>query len=227
LCEVIDKKMNIVTGRVDLVLLDTNYLTSGRYGIFSPASILSSGSTTTQLVIQNSYGTTAPAIEKDKWVDYIGEDILIHNTTYSTTYTATILGFDPSDATKMNITAIGGAPPAGYIVDIINYPPSADPEESILYKSIHCFSGPQVAVTGGVSATQFTVGGGDISKFFVNAQIKVHTVDFSIESPEVVIESISGTTITTRTSLGFTPTASYKVSLIGFSQDLGSSYRYL
>lgn len=227
LCEVIDKKMNIVTGRVDLTIIDTNYLSTGRYGIFSPSSILASGSTTTQLVIQNSYGTTAPAIEKDKWVDYIGEDILIHDITYTTTYTATILGFDPSDDTLMNITTIGGAPPAGYIIDIINYPASASPEEALLYKSIHCFSGPQVAVTGGTSTTSFTVGAGDVSKFFVGCQIKVHLGDYSTESPEVYVESIVGTTITTRTSLGFTPTSSYLVSLIGFSQDQGPSYRYL
>lgn len=227
LCEVVDKKMNIVTGRVDLTLVDTNYNTTGRYGIFSPSSMLASGSTTTQLVIQNSYGTTAPEIEKDKWVDYIGEDILIHDITYSTTYTATILGFDPSDDTIMRITTIGSPPPAGYIIDIINYPSSSDPTESLLYKSIHCFSGPQVAVTSGVSATQFSVGAGDISKFFVGSQILVHNDDYSSVSNEVYVESIVGTTITTRSTLGLTPTSSYLVDLIGFSADQGSAYRYL
>lgn len=227
LCEVIDKRMNIVTGRVDLTIVDTNYLADGRFGIFSPSSILSSGSTTTYLKIQNSYSTVAPFIEKDKWVDYIGEDILIHNTTFTTTYTATILGFDPADDTKMLISTIGGSPPAGYIVDIINYPASPDPADSLPYKSIHCFSGPQVAVTSGASVTKFSVGLGDISKFFVGAQISVHNDDYSSVSPDVYVESIVGTTITTRTSLGFTPTSSYLVDLIGFSADEGPAYRYL
>lgn len=227
LCEVVDKKMNIITGRVDLVLVDTNYLTEGRYGIFSPSSILSSGSTTTYLKIQNSYGTTSPFIEKDKWVDYIGEDILIHNTTYSTTYTATILGFDPSDDTKMLISTIGGSPPAGYIIDIINYPASADPEESLVYKSIHCFSGPQLDVATGVSTISFTVSAGDALLIFEGAKILVHDTTYSSVSPEITVESVSGTTITTRESMTFVPTSSYKVDIVGFVADQGAAYRYL
>ena len=127
----------------------------------------------------------------------------------------------------MLISTIGGSPPAGYIVDIINYPASPDPADSLPYKSIHCFSGPQVAVTSGASVTKFSVGLGDISKFFVGAQISVHNDDYSSVSPDVYVESIVGTTITTRTSLGFTPTSSYLVDLIGFSADEGPAYRYL
>lgn len=227
LCEVIDKRMNIISGRVDLTLVDTNYLADGRFGIFSPASILSSGSSTTFLKIQNSYGTVAPAIEKDKWVDYIGEDILIHSLDRSVNYTSTLLGFDPADDTKMLISTIGSSPPAGYIVDIIDYPASNDPFESILYKSIHCFSGPQIAVTSGASSNQFSVGAGDVAKLFVGAQIKVRNADFTSESPEVYIDDITGTTVTTRTSLGFTPTSSYVVDLIGFSSDSGACYRFV
>ena len=66
--------MNIATGRIDLTLVDTNYSTEGRYGIFSPASIVGVGSTPTELVITSSYGTAAYEIEKDKWTGYIGEN---------------------------------------------------------------------------------------------------------------------------------------------------------
>lgn len=226
LCEIADKKMNIVTGRVDLMIVDTNYFTEGRYGIFSPASILGSGSTGTELNIVASYATTGFELEKDKWTGYIGEEILIHNNDWSLTYNSVLRGFDPSDPSIMLIDDIGVSLAAGFIVEIIQYPASASPTDSLKYKSIHCYFDPTIDITAGSSQTVFTVGAGDVGKLFVGATILVHNPDFTEESPEVKIESISGTTITVDTALGFTPGATHDIELIGFVDDGGSAYRY-
>lgn len=227
LFEVIDKKMNIFTGRVDLQLVDTNYLSDGRYGIFSPASIIGTGSTTTQLVITQSYATESYELEKDKWVPYIGQPIKIRNESWSTTYDSFVRGFDPADPSIMLIDPIGGSPTAGMIVELSPYPNVADAEYARLSKSTFCYFDPTVAVTGGASQLSFTVGAGDVGKLFVGGTVLVHDDDFSDISPEVKVESISGTTITVDTELGFTPTSSHFVELIGFSIDSGSAYRYL
>lgn len=226
LCEVIDKKMDIFKGTVSLTVLDTSYLASGRYGTFSPSSIIGTGSTTSSIVITDSYNTTFPEIEKNKWEDIIGQNIYIHNDDYTTTYSTMLLGFDPSDNYSMLINPIGGAPTAGMIVDVAFYPSSAIAFEQRLLKNIFCFTDPSIAVTSGVSVTEFVVGGGDISKFLVGATILLHNVDWSSVSPEVKITEINTNNIVVDRTLGFTPSSSFTVELIGFI-DGGQPYRYM
>lgn len=227
LCEIVDKKMNIATGRIDLTLVDTNYSTEGRYGIFSPASIVGVGSTPTELVITSSYGTAAYELEKDKWTGYIGENLLIHDANWTTTYNTVLRGFDPSDPTIMLIDSIGVSLSAGFIVEIEQYSSSSNPEDSIKYKSIHCYFNPTISVASGTSNTVFSVGAGDVSKLFVGATIMVHDDDFSDYSPEVKVTDIVGTTVTVSASLGFTPSSSHYIEYVGFSSDEGPAYRWL
>jgi len=226
LCEVIDKRMNIITGTVDLTIIDTSYLSSGRYGIFSPASILGSGSTTSSLILTDSFGTAAPDIEKNKWQDYIGQRILIHNDTFSTTYTSRILGFNPSNDYEMLIDPIASAPPAGYTVDIEFYPAGVDPEINFVLKNVFVFSDPSVPVVSGSSDKVFTVGAGDAGKFLVGATVLLHNDSWSVQSPEARVTGISGTQITVDRSLGFTPSSIHTIELIGFP-DGGPAYRYI
>jgi hypothetical protein len=226
LCEVIDKRMNIFNGTVDLVIIDTSYLASGRYGIFSPASKLGVGSTTTSLIITDSYGTAAPEIEQNKWQDYIGQNILIHNEDFSVTYSSKILGFNPSNPYEMYIDPIAASPAAGFIVDIAFYPASVDPELNFVLKNVFVFADPFVKIGSGVSDKIFTVGAGDVGKFLVGATVLLHNADWSIISPEVKVSAISGTQITVDRSVGFTPSSLYTVELIGFP-DGGPAYRYI
>lgn len=226
LCEVIDKRMNIINGTVDLTIIDTSYLSSGRYGIFSPASILGSGSTTSSLILTDSFGTVAPDIEKNKWQDYIGERIYIHNDTFSTTYTSRILGFNPSNDYEMLIDPIASAPSAGFTVDIDFYPSAVDPEINFVLKNVFVFADPSVPVVSGVSDKIFTVSAGNIGRFVEGATVLLHTDSWSVQSPEAKIDDITGTQITVDRSLGFTPSSIHTIELIGFP-DGGPAYRYL
>lgn len=226
LCEVIDKRMNIMTGTVDLTIIDTSYLTSGRYGIFSPSSILGAGSTTTSLIITDSYGTVYPDIEKNKWQDYIGQNILIHDSNYSITYSSQILGFNPSNPYQMYIDPIASAPSAGFIVDIEFYPASVDPKIDFTLKNVFVFADPSVPVTSGINDFSFNVSLGNAAKFTIGATVILHNSDYSSQSIEAKVSSITGTQITVDRSLGITPSSLYQVELIGFP-DSGYAYRYL
>lgn len=226
LCEVVDKRMDIKTGKCDLVIVDTNYLVDGRYGIFSPSSIIGSGSTTSKIIITDSFGTAFPEIERNKWVSYIGMNLHIHSADWSTSYSSRLLGFNPSNPYEMIIEPIAAAPISGWIVDISNYSSSADDNIDRVYKSVFCFADPKVDVVSGVSTTEFVVGGGDVSKFRVGAQIMLHNASWSSVSPDVRVLEINTNNIVVDKSLGFTPSSSYDVELIGFN-DSGSSYRYL
>lgn len=223
LCEVINKRMDIKSGKVDLTLLDTGYLTSGRYGIISPSSILDSGSTATTLVITDSYGIPAPLIEKSKWLPFIGKRILIRDIAWANTYESVLLGFN-SDY-EMQIVDIGISPAAGLIVEVPPYPSGTDPDADALYKNIFVYFDPIVQVASGTDAFTFDVGGGDISKFMVGQTIRIRKFDWSTYSDEIKIASISGNTLTTNKTIGFTPDNTYYVDIIGF-QDGGAAYRY-
>jgi hypothetical protein len=226
LCEVVNKSMNIVNGTVDLTVIDTSYLAAGRYGIFSPSSVLGSGSTTTSLIITDSFGTVAPEIEKNKWQEYIGENILIRSDNYAVQYNSKLLGFDPANNYRMLIDPIPSAPPAGYLVDVQFYPASVNPAVNLKLKNVFVFADPSVPVVTGIDTKNFTVGAGDIGKFTVGATIMLHNADYSSMTPEVRVSAISGTQITVAQPLGLTPSSSYTVELIGFP-DGGPAYRYI
>lgn len=223
LCEVINKRMDIKSGKIELTLLDTGYLTSGRYGIFSPSSVLGSGCTSTSLVITDSYGIAAPLIEKSKWVNFIGKRIFIRDIEWANTYDSVLLGFN-SDY-EMKIKNIGVSPTAGMIVELPPYPSGTNPDDDALYKNLFVYFDPVVPIDSGADAFTFDVDAGDIGKFLVGQTILIRKFDWSTVSDEVKIESIVGNTITTNNTIGFTPDNTYYVDIIGFI-DGGAAYRY-
>lgn len=226
LCEIVDRKLDIKSGRVSLTLVDTNCLVSGRYGIVSPSSRIGSGSTTTSLVITESFGTVAPQLERDKWTDYIGEAIVIHNDDYTIRYDSRILGFDPSDSSKLLIQAVSTPPVSGMVVKVPDYPSSTDAAINRTYKNIFVFTNPTVFVDAPVDSVSFDVDPSDVSKFLVGATIEVHNFDYTNRSGELRVLSVSGNTITTSSDLGFTPQAGDLIDFIGYP-DFGDSYRFL
>jgi hypothetical protein len=225
--EIINKKLNWRTGAISLSLLDTNFNQSVRYGVWSPATILGAGSTTTSLVLTLSYGQAAPKKERDKWSFYIGKQIVVHSYDWSTQYLTRITGFDPSDDQRLLVEAMPAAPLAGWEITLPEYD-DIEPTDSRIYKSIHPFWTPQIEIVSGISQTQFTVAALDAAKLFVGGIVRVHDYSYSIDSGLVSkkITGIAGTTITCE-SLGFTPVAGQFVDLIGFVSDEGAPYVWL
>jgi hypothetical protein len=225
LYEVQNKTMNLKTGEVTLDLLLTNFALNGRYGIVSPNSYVGTGSTESVIVIEDSFSTTAPALEKDKWTDYIGLTIMVRSLDWTFTEETTLVGFSESDPYQMLVSPpLSVAPSAGYLIDLPVYPTTTDSSTNFLYKIIHCYFDPQLTVVTGTSSTVFTVSAPDAAKMFVGSVIRVHSEDFSVDSGEVNVSNITSTTITVDASMGFTPSAGQLIDLVGFP-DLGKPYR--
>jgi hypothetical protein len=225
--ECTNKSMNWKTGAIKLQLTDTTFSQSIRYGVWSPTSDIDSGSTTTEVIIKDSFGTSFPKIERDKWLNYIGKDLLIHSKDYSTQYSTVLKGFSSSDPYKMIVEPALPAPPAaGFRVDVAKYNDITGGDTFL--KSVHVYIDPTVNVVSGTSSTSFDVGLGDVSKFFVGSLVRVHNQDFSVDSGNTgkKVTNITGTTITVE-DLGFTPSASDLVDLIGFAIDEGQPYAWL
>ena len=233
LFEVVDRSLSIKDGNVALKLisgLGTNI--TDRFATIAPSSLVSTGSTTSEIIIQDSYGALYPGNEKLKWADYVGLPIIIHSYDWSVQGSTTIIGFDPVNPYKMLVSpALGFSPLAGYSVEIDNYPTSTDASVNQMYKNVHAYLGYSLSVVTGISTTQFTVSPTDIAKFLPGGTVRIHnaayTIDSGTDTDHFVLTADSGTnTVTLKTALTFTPATGQIIDLIGYA-DGGGAYRFV
>lgn len=229
LFEVLNKTLDNKTGETSFDVVNTAFGVNDRFGLISPASIVSTGSTTTKIRLKKSYSTQSYERESSKWGDYLGQNIQVRSEDFSTVYTTTIKGFDNLEPQGMLVDALPGVPSEGWIVEAVAYPNSTDPTIEKDWKNRHAFFSPQVLVTATVGAspqTKFEVGAGDVAKFFVGAQLRVHNYDYSEDAPEALVIAIVGNEIEIDTAAGFSIGTSHFIDLIGFP-DQGAAYRIL
>lgn len=224
LMEVQNKILDTKTGEVTVDVVNTVFGVSDRYGLISPSSQTGAGSTTTKLILKKSWSTKSFERESKKWNGYLNQNIIVHNEDFSTVYTTTIRGFDNNDPQGMSVDPIPAPPGEDWIIQCVEYPSSTDQAEEAFWKQRHAFFSPRVAVVAGVSNQRFTVDSGDVGRFFIGSVIRVHTYDFSSDSPEVTVTDIQGNDILTDKSLTFTPDSTFVVDLIGFP-DKQQAYR--
>lgn len=229
LFEVTNRSLDIRTGNITLDLIDTNLDYSERFGVVSPSSILT-GAGSNYVVIDDSYGAKFPGEEWKKWINYLGEKIRVHSTDFTVDQTVTLDSQDSSNLNKFYVTpSFSPIPSVGHVMEIGAYPDNTDAADNALSKSVFTFLSPTVDVTAGSSSTSFTVGLTDSLKFVVGGFIRVHSIDYTVDSGTTLlsVETINTGTgvITTNKTLGFTPAAGQKVDLIGF-KDGGQAYRF-
>jgi len=233
LMEVINKSINLKGGPtpVTLTLLDTGFGIDGRFFVISPNSFIASGATTTNIPLKASFGTTAFEVEGAKWVNFVGQQIRVRNQGYTFDETVRFIQFLPGAPSTLVVSpALSSPPPEDFLVDLPDY---ADSELQQKMKTIHGFIDPVVTVVSGISTTSFTVSLANSLLFFVDAFIRVHSVDFTdnstpgtVDDDAQVVSVDTGTGIIVVTKdLGFTPVAGNIVDLIGFAEDDGLPYR--
>lgn len=236
LYEVINRTLDFASATTSLqVEGGTGAEVTDRYATISPSSQVTGDSTSSQLIIEDSYGALFPGQEYLKWQAYVGLDVRVHDANYTNVGTTTFTGFDPSNSFAMNLSpALGFTPSSGYIVDICQYPTSSDPTDQLMYKVIHAFLDPTTAVTSGVDHFSFNVGVGDESRFVAGFPVLVHNTNYSTVSPETTIVSIVGTLVTVADDLGFTPDNTMQAELTSFpdagtgpSGQTGQPYRLI
>ena len=221
--EVTNRSINLKTGKASLDLSDTNLSTRARYGVWSPASIIGAGSTTSNIVLTRSFGTTELELERDKWADYVLQDVTIRSVDHSVIYNTTIIGLSPSNPNILIVNPpIASAAIEGFIIESPIYNDTTK-NEMKYYKALHCYFNPQVEATGGTTST-IEVGVGDVDKFITGSPVRIHLDDYS-EDAETSVTDVTGTTITLNKTLSFAVTSSHLIDLIGF-KDKGSPYRW-
>jgi len=225
--QVIDRSFDFKAGNVQLQLQgNAGTSVSDRYATISPSSNTDVGCTTTSLILKDSFGSIFPGDEGMKWQNYIGLTIHVHSVDYSVSDVVTLTGVSTTNNYLLTCSALSFTPAADYIVDIADYPSSTNPTVNAFYKTMHVFLSPTVAIVTGVDQRNFTVSGGDVGKFFVGSIVQVHSVDYSVDSGEVLVVTIVGDQVTVDTPLGFTPAFGQVIDYIGFS-DRSAAYRLI
>ena len=226
LMEIQNAQKDFKTASVVIDVVNTVFGVGDRYGLISPSSKVGVGSTTTKVILKKSWSTKPFHKESKKWTDgnYIDQKIIIHNEDWTIVYETSIRGFDSADPQGMLVDVLPAAPLEDFIIQCPEYPNDSDPTVLAFWKQRHAFFSPRVAVVTGVSNTRFTVASGDVARFFIGSIIRVHNYAFTVDSPDVTVVDIIGNDILTDDSLGFIPTSSEIVDLIGFP-DKQQSYR--
>ena len=224
---VTNKSLDAKTGDVKLSLTDTNFDDSERYGFIAPSSVVGTGSTTTAVIITDSFGELFPGDEYKKWQDYVGLPIVVHSEDYSFSEEVTLSRVDTSNKYKLVIdptTPLSIPPTAGMIVEIPNYPTDTNPATNAKYKAVHAHLGATVSTVGAADDTHFEVGAGDIGKFVEGDTVRIRNEDYTNDSGELTVVAIAGNIVEVSATMGFTPTTAHVVEAMGFA-DGSKTYR--
>jgi len=220
--QIFNRQMNLKTGEVKLLLVNSIYNVDGRYIVIAPASDTATGATTTNIPLKRSYSTSLLDEENEKWQRLIGERVRVRSKDFIYNEETTFIGFRDDQVNTMIVDTLSLAPGVDYIVEPSDYDESSSSINS-LTKSIHGSFNRQLTVLAGISSTVFTVV--DPSELLEEMVIRIHSEDFTKDSGEVEIIDITGTSITVE-DMGFTPTGTDLIDRIGYT-DNGDPYLYL
>lgn len=119
LWEVENKSINLKTGDIVISLTDTSFDKDARYGLIAPASIIKSGISGTQFVIQSSYFARDGENEYKKY-DNLGQfSVRVRSSDFSTVGTALIESFSGNTVTLQS--DLGFTPTSGMIMELDDY----------------------------------------------------------------------------------------------------------
>lgn len=123
--QVLNKQLDIKTGKVQLSLTDTNFSTAARYCLISPTSKIKSGSNATAFVIESSFTSVYGANEYLKWKRF-GEFICRVRSPDGTTRNGTALVNTVNTNSITLQASLGFTPQAGDLLEFSTYNDATD-----------------------------------------------------------------------------------------------------
>jgi len=226
--EIINKSMDIKTGDIKFICLDTSYSLEARYATIGPSSKIDAGSTLTTLVLKDSFGNVGS--ERDKWSGFLNEDIRVISSDFTYDETTTFLGFSPSNPNAIIVSALPSLPSEDFVIELRKYDNGSDATLNGNQKALHAYMNPQLEIDSGVSESSFNLVAGDELLLIKGQPVRVHNEDYSTDSnpnqsdEDVIVVDVSGSLVTLSRDIGFIPSNGDKVDLVGFL-DGGKPYR--
>lgn len=133
LFQVIQKSLDIKTGDVTLVVLDTNFSGDARYGYISPASEISAVTSDKTFTIQTSFGATEA--EYLKWSRFSGAVVQVRNDDFSVTATGVLDTIGTDNVIRL-VNDLAVTPSAGMFMEFADYDAQTSANVKLLYTHI-------------------------------------------------------------------------------------------
>jgi len=226
--EVLNKSMNIRTGEVVIDLVNTSFQEGDRFATISPSSKVAVGATSSRLPLKRSFASGQFQIEARKWLEYIGEEVLVYNPNWTYSESTKIQSVSVDPMVILVSPALSFVPSENDIVALVSYPTDGDPKTNEVMKLIHAYLCAVSPIVAGISQTEIEVAPSQISKFVVGNLIKIHNSNFTLESPVARITSVNNVTnrVVFDVPTSFTILSSHFAITTGFNH--GSNwYQYI
>jgi hypothetical protein len=133
LYEVVNKTFDYKTGNIRLSIIDSGYSGSSRYAVMGPSSIIKTGISTTQFLIEASYSSRFGLAEYLKWAKYILPAVRIRNADFSNNSSSIITNISGNIITVT--PALGFTPAGGDIMENDSYSNLTD-QQKLLHASM-------------------------------------------------------------------------------------------
>jgi len=224
LYEVSNKSLNIEKGSVTIDITETGFALENRRGVFSPSSLVDTGSTTSRIIVKAISTSDQFLKERDKWNELIGVKVRVRSDDYTFDEETTITSFDTTNDAAINISPALPSIATDYVVELVDYGDLDNNTVSDTAKLKYTFSMKQAEVTVSTDNQNFDVD--DTSLLFIGQKVQVHSEDYTRDSVETTIANIATNTITLTDALSFTPLVGDFMETISFA-DGGDGYVYL
>lgn len=119
LFEIINKELDIRSGKVTLELLDPNFSEDSRVGLISPTSLVKFGVSQSVFNIKQSFSHPHGVDEYRLWLNYVGAAVRVRSQDYSVAATSTILSISGNQITLSS--NLGFIPVSDYYMEMAHY----------------------------------------------------------------------------------------------------------
>jgi hypothetical protein len=193
--------------------------------VFSLASNVGSGSTTTSIVINTTLDVGDFDKETEKWEPFIGQTIRVRSEDYTIDEEVKLLGVDSQNSNALLVDTLTFSPIEGFLVEIPEYN-DADKVTNATYKLQFSHMSFQGVISSVASDKIFDVI--DSSGLIVGSEVVINSPDYTRDSFEttVLIIDITGNTITLEDDLPFTPIVGDLIEHSNFGDD-GFTYELI
>lgn len=217
LYEIINKALDVQSGKVKLDLIETGFGLEGVRAVIAPSSETDGRSTASEIIVTPILDTGEFNYERQKYEQYLGAAVRVRAADYTLDESSIIVGF--SDANQNGIIIdppLSAAPPAGSVFELDIYANEPDNEAGDLVKLKFCHFMEQSTVTVAGGSQNFDVD--DLTGLFIGQKVTVHSKDFTDDSFSDIgeIDNIVGNTITLVEALNFTPSIGDKLETYSF-----------
>lgn len=222
--EIINLDHDYSKGSVKVSLLETGFSTDGLFGVVSPSSLVSLGSTTSRLILTDRiYETEDTERETDKWSSYLGRVVRVYSQDYTRDETVTLVSIDPQnkDAVTLN-PSLSFIPQVGDVMELAEVDNYTIGDDNLL-RLKYVWAMPSVEITSVVDSQIFDVD--NVDGLEIGMEINVHSDDYTRDSETRIIDGIVGLTITLNNSLDITPQIGDRLEVYSYANSKG--YRYL